>query len=326
MNATVPMNESSCSSLVNPKSEKVGITIALCCILVASLIGNTFIGIIVYQAKAVQKAINYFIVNVAMSDLLFTIFYIPFCLANMYADSWLITGPFGQVLCKVVGFLPNISITVSIQSLVLIAVDRFGAVVFPLRSPLISSKLCFFFILASWIVAIAMSSPYLLAYKLIQYPGEPLACYFSWDEVFPKEYSSFSYYILGTSMVLFYIPCALLAILYSIILIKFKSQNIPGEQLPIAEKQRAKTNRLVLNIAIAIVLGFALCWLPISIINILNHFEWADSEIPCEIYLFDVVAWIMSVANCAVNPVICFVFSENYRQGLKRIVTCSSII
>ena len=74
------MNESSCSSLVNPKAEKIGITIVLCCILMASLVGNSFIGIIVYKAKTMQKAINFFIVNVAMSDLLFTIFYIPFVL------------------------------------------------------------------------------------------------------------------------------------------------------------------------------------------------------------------------------------------------------
>ena len=53
--------------------------------------------------------------------------------------------------------------------LVLIAVDRFGAVVYPLRSPLISSKLCPFFILATWIVAMALISPYLFAYKLVQY-------------------------------------------------------------------------------------------------------------------------------------------------------------
>ena len=54
----------------------------------------------------------------------------------------------------------------SIQSLVLIAVDRFGAVVFPLRSPLISSKLCPFFILATpslgsarWLSSPHISSP-----------------------------------------------------------------------------------------------------------------------------------------------------------------------
>ena len=52
-----------------------------------------------------------------------------------------------------------------IQNLVLIAVDRFGAVILPLRSSLISSKLWPFFILCTWTVAIAVNSPELFALK-----------------------------------------------------------------------------------------------------------------------------------------------------------------
>ena len=62
-----------------------------------------------------------------MSDLLVPIFLFPSELTKLYVDSWLISGPLGQTLCKLVFFLGFISIQVSIQSLVLIAVDRFGA-------------------------------------------------------------------------------------------------------------------------------------------------------------------------------------------------------
>ena len=83
-------------------------------------------------------------------------------------SQWFISGPLGQALCKLVSFLTDVSSFVSIQSLILIAVDRFGAVVFPLRSPLISSKLCPFFILTTWIFALAVYSPYLVAFKLVE--------------------------------------------------------------------------------------------------------------------------------------------------------------
>ena len=96
-----------------------------------------------------RKHINFFIVNMAMSDVLYPILVIPMSIKELYIDYWLIGGPLGQVLCKLVFFLGDLSVSVSIQSLVLIAVDRFGAVVFPLRSPLIRSKLCLFFILAT---------------------------------------------------------------------------------------------------------------------------------------------------------------------------------
>ena len=114
--------------------------------LVVSHVGNTFIGIIVYKTKTMRKPINFFIVNMAMSDLLFPIFLLPKILTELYVDSWLISGPLGQTFCKLIPFLVDVSVAVSIQSLVMIAVHRFGAVVFLLRSPLIRSKPCFFFI------------------------------------------------------------------------------------------------------------------------------------------------------------------------------------
>ena len=78
-----------------------------------------------------QKPINYFITNMAMFDLLFPIFLLPSNLTGLYLDNqWLISGPLGQALCKLIPFLADVSSAVSIQSLVLIAVDRFAAVVF----------------------------------------------------------------------------------------------------------------------------------------------------------------------------------------------------
>ncbi|KAL9968147.1 hypothetical protein ACROYT_G026483 [Oculina patagonica] len=248
----------------NPTAKKIGTTFAFCLISVVSLAGNIFIGIIVYKTKTMRKPINFLIVNMAMSDLLYLVFLIPWIITELYVGSWpLISGPLGQALCKLVPFLVDISFTVSIQSLVLIAVDRFGAVVFPLRSPLISSKLCPFFILATWIVAMATWSPYLFANKLVEYPGEQ-ACLMQWNEVF-GESSSYANYTLAILVVFFYTPLVLIAILYTIIYVKLKSQTIPGEQSVNAGEQRKKRERNVLKMAIAIVLGFAVCWLPLSI-------------------------------------------------------------
>ena len=128
---------------------------------------------IVYKTPKLRKPINYFIANMASSDLLFPIFFTPWILSHLHTPSFLIGGGrLGQAFCKLVAFFGEVSIKVSIQNLVIIAVDRFGAVVFPLRSPLIRSKLCPFFILATWIVAVAISSPYLFAKELFESPTE----------------------------------------------------------------------------------------------------------------------------------------------------------
>ena len=156
MNGTQP---SSCPSAST--AEKIGATFAYCLMFIVFLTGNTAIGIIVYKTKTMRKPINFLMFNMALSDLLFPIFVIPRVIQTFYIDFWLIGGPLGQALCKLVVFFSDVSLTVSIQSLVLIAVDRFAAVIFPLRSPLIRSKMCPFFMLATWIIAMAIYSPYL---------------------------------------------------------------------------------------------------------------------------------------------------------------------
>ena len=157
----------------------------------------------------------------ASSDLLYPIFVIPWTLSDLYTNSFLIGGKLGQALCKLVPFFANVSLVVAIQNLILIAVDRFGAVVFPLRSPLIRSKLCPCFILATWIVAVAVNWPYLFIFELVEYP-ERAWCVVEWEKLF-GESSSFASFVLATYSLVIFIPALLLVILYSIIVIKLKT-------------------------------------------------------------------------------------------------------
>ena len=317
-NENITTNGTQLPSCYNPTARKIGETFAYCLIFVVSLVGNIFIGVIVYKTKTMRRPINYLIVNMAMSDLLFPIVLIPRVLALLYVDSWLIDGPLGQALCKLTVFLQDVSSYVSVQSLVLIAVDRFGAVVFPLRSPLISSKLCPVFILATWIVAMAIWSPSLLVLKLVEYP-KGWRCVLRWNEVF-EEFSYYANYNLAMLVVFFYTPLVLIAILYTIIYFTLKSQTIPGEQSADARLQRVKREQNVLKMSITIVLGFAVCWLPASIAWI--RFLFVSNIRSCGFLYFAIVAFFLAYANCAINPCICFIFSVNYRQALKGLLRC----
>jgi len=129
MNTTA--NGSICASPLNSSSEKVGKAFAYSLILFVSLVGNSLVGIIVVKTKSLRKPINLFIVNMAMSDLLYPVFYFPWFLTRLYVDSELLGSPIAHALCKLAHFITFISSIVSTHTLILIAVDRFGAVVFP---------------------------------------------------------------------------------------------------------------------------------------------------------------------------------------------------
>ena len=316
MNTTI--NGSNNCNPLNSTTTVIGKTVLYCIIVVVSLVGNCFIGIIFYRTQVMRTPVNFYIVNMAMSDLLYPIFFIPGAITAIHTEAWLIGGPIGEASCKIfAGFIAAVSSAVSIQSLVLITADRFRAVMFPLRSPLINSKQCPYVILATWVVAIAFSWPFLFAQELVKYRGK-LMCLSRWEGIF-EDSSTVKIYIVSLFTVLFYIPFILLALMYSAILFKLKSQKIPGEQSDSgAEEKRAKINRKVLKMAIAIVLVFIICWLPGSIITLLVLLAW--DRPPCSISRYSFLAYFVSHANCAINPCVCFLFCGNYRQGLKRLL------
>ena len=127
MNSTANGSSGSWSCL-NFSALKIGGTVTYCLIIIVSLVANSLIVIIVSKPPKLKKTMNYFIANMASSDLLYPIFSIPFNLSLLHANSFLTGDQLGQALCKLLPFFGDVSFVVSIQNLTLIAVDRFGAV------------------------------------------------------------------------------------------------------------------------------------------------------------------------------------------------------
>lgn len=75
---------------------KIGQNIALQLSLIlahaVSLMANSFLVLIVYNTPTLRKPMNYFILNMAMSDLLYSIFWVPFHPSTSYTNSWLIVS------------------------------------------------------------------------------------------------------------------------------------------------------------------------------------------------------------------------------------------
>ena len=325
MNSTANRSSESwrCFTQFNSTAWKMGGTVTYCLFVIVALAANSLIVIIVYKTPNLRKPMNYFIANMASSDLLYPIFWIPWYLSHLHTNSFPIGGKVGQALCKLVHFFSDVSFVVSVQNLILIAVDRFGAVVFPLRSPLIRSKLCPCFILATWIVAVAFNSPYLFTFKLVEHP-EGTWCVQKWKKAF-AESSSFVSYQLAYHILFKFIPVLLLVILYSIIVIKLKTQAHPGEQSANSQQQRDRRNRNVLQMSIAIVTVFVFCWLPYSINFLIIWYQDSSTHLSCSFWIYYEVTSYIASAYCAINPIICFMFSSNYRKALKRLIKCSFV-
>ena len=140
----------SCENWAAIFAVKISLMIVLSIICFFSLVGNTLLIITVYKRPELKKTINYFIVNMAVSDFVFSLIAIPVSLVEMSSSwQWPIGGTVGSILCKLKNYVMAVSLTVSIESLVWIALDWFVAVVWPIKVHLITSRFRSFAILST---------------------------------------------------------------------------------------------------------------------------------------------------------------------------------
>ncbi|XP_044177485.1 orexin receptor type 2-like [Acropora millepora] len=166
--------------------------------LLVALIGNVLIILVFYKYKPIRKSINYFVLNMAISDLFSPLTIMPYVIAKTLSDAAFlkqIPSPLAGVVCKLCYFLADTSIFVSIMSLLMISLDRLIAVVFPLQIRLISKKVRFIGIFMSWVVAISVIGFYFR--RMIYFQGH---CYLNWDA------ESFRDYWVAISIAFYFIP------------------------------------------------------------------------------------------------------------------------
>ncbi|CAF0802509.1 unnamed protein product [Adineta steineri] len=94
-----------------------------------TIFGNLLILYAIRTEKRLRTVSNLFILSLAFADLVVGIFVMPLSAANIIAGRW----PFSTVLCQMWLSIDYVASTASIFNLVLLSLDRYWAVVYPLR-------------------------------------------------------------------------------------------------------------------------------------------------------------------------------------------------
>lgn len=124
-------------------------------IMFISITGNGMVCIIVKSSPRMQTVTNYFIVNMATGDLLMAIFCVPSSFISMLI---LYYWPFGTFLCGMVNYSQAVSVLVSAYTLVAISIDRYMAILWPLK-PRISKRYALIIISVVWLFALLTALP-----------------------------------------------------------------------------------------------------------------------------------------------------------------------
>ena len=296
-------------------------------ILLVSLVGNILVSLVVWKNKPwkLHKSIDYFVFNMAVSDVFTPLTIMPVKIVEIISGSGAFTvhSPLmlGNILCKLCYFLPYVSLLVSVESLLLISLDRFATAVFPLKSELITSKVRLICILCAWIIAIAVHAPYFYTFRLFP-DGNEYYCKYHWGPAFDHDETS-NRYVTATFLAIIAVPICNLIIVYGAIAITLKRSHSQRKVMSVSSRSRGyQKNMQIIVLSVAIVTAFIFCMVPYLVLVFCTIFLWHWNPPTCALRtVIPFVVMFMVHSWSAVNPCICFIFSKNYRRVLKKLLS-----
>ena len=211
---------------------------------------------------------------------------------------------------------------VSVESLLLISLDRFVAVVFALKAKLISSKTHLICILCTWIIATAVHAPYFYTFRLFP-KGDEYYCEYDWGPAFDRDETS-NRYVTATFLAIIAVPICILIIVYGGIAITLKCSHSQRKEISVSARSRGCQKSMhIIGLSVAIVTAFIFCMVPYLVVMFCTIFlwNWEDPPICAFRTVIPFVAQFLVPSWSAVNPCICFIFCKNYRRSLKQILS-----
>lgn len=318
------MNNSSASSFHQPIYSDASIIGQICfsiIIVIAALLGNTMVVVAVCSTRKLRKPTNYFIVSLAVSDILIAATIVPFRIHHYVNSMVWDLGPQG---CEIWMFMDFLCSAASTTNVALIAIDRFLALSYPFKyQRLVNGKRAAIAIISVWCYAAVLSSLSLTKWsddaKLYHTPG----C-LKIDK---------TYYLVVPLLGIF-LPLVILVVAYSMVfnlafrqamMIKAHSAvkyDKSGTKLDKSAQTRMLIRELKATKTLMIVVGtFLVCWLPLFVLLlILQHclkkcVSQNLSLLAQEIIGIIFVSTLPRLSSAA-NPIIYSVFNREFRAVL----------
>ena len=294
-------------------------TLATALVMIGSFFGNSLVICVVLQSLRMRTVTNYLIVNMACADILYTLVATPPMFVMIFKGySWAMSSRgLGIFFCQVVNFGQYTLVPVSVLTLAAIAFDRFFAILMPLKR-IINKRVFNWIIAVIWVTSVAVATPFLWVLRVDEDEHGSLSCNENWEPAFDNETARKNYSLI-LFLVMFCLPICVITVLYTVICRHLWYMKPPGETEREESKnllKRRNSRRKVVKMLIVVVLVFILSWLPLQIATFMYFFQ-GDVSVSESLYF---ACEILMRASCALNPAVYAIFSENYRQGFKRVL------
>ena len=271
--------------------------------------GNVFVISTIYKEAKLHTPFNYFVINLAISDLCVFFFSIPIVVFSE-CFSW----PLGELSCRFSRPLFLVFTGVSVCTMIALSYERYRAVVRPL-APKLTSKTAVWVIGLIWILSYPIFGlPRFFLFGLTTEKGI-LQC----DPVGKK----FVYHMAANSwrvVCVLIVPSIVVSWAYIRVMRQLKHDlAVMGDAFASQDmaRSRAKINIKTMRLLITIILVFVACFLPFNMVTSLkalsSYEQWHYNE------AVESISRMLQVAHSSFNPIILCLLSADFRKAWKKL-------
>ena len=300
---------------VEPAPMRWTLRIIFILVFLVGTVGNSVVCAAVIRRKRMWTSSNIFTFNLAFSDLLTVVIYVPSQMTAFENNhNWLL----GDFACRLSYTIIPTCMSASIMTLLAITLDRYRAISNPLRSRL-KMRTVRIILAGIWITSFLIVLPLVFVAGLNRPSQDKVFC----DEInWPEEILSKVYWIFIFA-IQYVLPLATIVILAVLIALKIRQNSAEmlksSNQLLTAARQRMRQTARITNMLVALVILYAVCMLPQHVV----YFWMVYGELFKYKYYVYVLRFsnVFPMANSAFNP-FAYGLNKEFKQAFQSFFKC----
>ncbi|ESO91040.1 hypothetical protein LOTGIDRAFT_94468, partial [Lottia gigantea] len=285
-------------------------------VMLIGVVANLGLWWIICRRGFAQSSRNWYILNLAISDVLTIVLCKPFVVVRIISKNW----TFGVAWCKIVPLLQSTYVFVSTLSILALAVDRYKSIMYTAGKSNNRIRTCLI-ISGIWMVSVALSFPLLLAHEVKILQGLKN---FDLYTICTEHWGYQILLTVYTVMVLLiqYLSPAVAIVTLHILICKSLKYRLDLHETCQQDVSRIRNkllrHRKNVMLLTSMAISFSATWLPLTLLNILadtNHIIFQQTNFP----LIHAVCLLISFSSVCINPVIYGWFNSNFRKDIRNI-------
>ena len=285
-------------------------------VFVLGIWGNIMVIVTIFTQNRLRSSSNYFIANLAVSDLG------ALCLSLPVAALHSLVGwPLGDIACRFINPLKDLFLNVSMVTLTAIAVDRYLHIAHPFRTQLSFYKVKLVIVLIWLINYILIPLPMAFVMKVQTSKSALKLC----QPVWSGQHRRIAIICLSSFIFMF---AGITALAYLGVGLALKQQRKrivqrarkSGIQEKMYRRQLEK-NAKTLKVMVVIVVAFWFSALPLTLYGLLSELKVLKMSGDESSLTFFVTVTLLLLPN-SMNPIILYVVSREMRSGFAACVQC----